>query len=239
MRGLPEALVNVAPTAPAGSALACDDRWLVVRFASEHDVLSWAPVGGGFRRATAVAWHRVQEEELRPPVDAKLLLEGRMRAASLARAVGLMTSRRLDSYSDARCEWGGVAAHAIATVGLGNALRAGDPPGAAARIGTINVLCQLSVGLSEEALVEALAIVVEARTTAVLESGVTSTISGDAASGTGTDCAVVACPAGARSRAAYAGKHTDVGHVVGASVHRAVLAGIHRWLEEKRAWPKK
>src|SRR6185369_3977681 len=110
----------------------------------------------------------------RPPVDAKAFFERRMREASLEGAVGLMTSRRLDAYVDVRCEWGGVSARAVATVGLGNALRAGDPPGAAGRIGTINVLCQLSVGLGEEALVEAAAIAVEARTVAVLESGVTS-----------------------------------------------------------------
>jgi adenosylcobinamide amidohydrolase len=225
----------IAAAAPlAGSTIECDDRWLVLRFAAEHDVLSWAPHRGGLGRASAVAWHRVRDDELRPPVDAKELLRTRMREAGLDGAVGLMTSRRLDAYADVTVAWGAVWARAVVTVGLGNALRAGDPPGAAGRIGTINVACQVSVGLTEEALIEAAAIAVEARTIAVLESGVTSRVTGLAATGTGTDCLVVASPAAARSRTTYAGKHTDVGHVVGASVHRAVALGAAGWLEEKR-----
>ena len=225
--------MSAAPVAVA-STLECGERWLVVRFASERDVLSWAPHGGGMRRARAVAWHRVREEELRPPVDPKILLAKRMRGAGLDHAIGLMTSRRLDAYTDVRCAWGDVIARAVATVGLGNALRAGDPPGAAGRIGTINVLCEISMGLTQEALVEALAIAVEARTVAILESGCKSRISRGAASGTGTDCVVIAAPAGARSPATYAGKHTSIGHVIGASVHRAVSSGATRWLEEGR-----
>jgi adenosylcobinamide amidohydrolase len=181
-----------------------------------------------------VVWHRVCEDELRPPVDAKELLAARMRAASLEGAVGLMTSRRLDAYADVESDWAGLSARAVATVGLGNALRAGDPPGAAGRIGTINVLCQLSVALTQEALLEAAAIAVEARTIAVLESGAKSRLTGRPASGTGTDCLVIASPADARSPAKYAGKHTDIGHVVGASVHRAVALGAAQWLEERR-----
>jgi adenosylcobinamide amidohydrolase len=226
--------VSSAAVAAVASTIECSDRWLVVRFPCEHDVLSWAPHGGGLRRASAVAWYRVKDDELRPPVDAKALLDRRMRDASLDPAVGLMTSRRLDAYADVQSEWGDVSARAIATVGLGNALRAGDPPGAAGRIGTINVLCQVSVALTEESLVEANAIAVEARTLAVLESGVKSRLTGAAASGTGTDCTVIASPAGLQPRRGYAGKHTELGHVIGASVGRAVALGAARWLEERR-----
>jgi adenosylcobinamide amidohydrolase len=229
-----EDVVTAAAATALASTIECGERWLVVRFSSEHDVLSWAPYRGGLGRASAVAWHRVRDEELRPPVDAKSWLETRMRDAALERAVGLMTSRRLDSHTDVSADWAGLSARSVATVGLGNSLRAGDPPGAAGRIGTINVLCQLSIGLTEEAMVEAAAIAVEARTLAVLESGVPSRVTGRPATGTGTDCLVIASPAGQRSRAKYAGKHTDLGHVVAASVHRAVALGAARWLEERR-----
>src|SRR5262249_8538448 len=158
-------------------------------------------------------------------VDAKAWLETRMRNASLEDAVDLMTSRRLDSYTDVRTDWAGLSARSVATVGLGNALRASDPPDAAGRIGTINVLCPLSVKLTEGAIVKAAAIAVEARTLAVLESGVQSRLTGLPTTGTGTDCLVIASPVGARARAKYASKHTDVRHVVGASVHRAVALG--------------
>lgn len=209
-------------------------RWLVVRFAKDHALASWAIVGGGLRRTLTVAWHQVSEDELRPPVDARELLCVRLRDAGMADAVGLLTSRNLESYVDVTRRYGDVEAHCIATVGLGNALRAGDPPGPAGRIGTINVLCRLSVPLSTEALLEALALATEARALAVREASIPSTVSGEPASGTGTDCMVMAAPEhGVPAR--YAGKHTVLGHLIGTVVREATAQGVEDWKRERRA----
>jgi adenosylcobinamide amidohydrolase len=213
-----------------------DGRVLVVRFDAPHAVLSWAIVNGGRRSATEVAWHEVRDEELRPPVDPARLLRERLASAGVPEAVGLLTSRALARHVVTERSASGVAARCVATVGLGNALRAGDPPGAAARIGTINLLCQLSTPLSEEALAEALSIAAEARTLAVLEASVASRRSGRPATGTGTDCIVVAAPErGGGAKLRYAGKHTALGHVVGATVHDAVARGAAEWMAERRA----
>lgn len=220
-----------AALARAG-APALDGRWLVVRLPGPHAVLSWAIVNGGRRTASAVAWREVRDGELRPPVDAARFLSTQLAEADLADAVGLLTSAALSRHVVSERRTGEVAARCVATVGLGNALRAGDPPGPAARIGTINVLCQVGVPLGEEALVEALSLAAEARTLAVREAGVSSQMSGAPASGTGTDCIVIAAPErpnGAR----YAGKHTALGHVVGAAVHDAVARGAAAWLSER------
>jgi len=223
-----------APRDVADVDVACAPRWLVVTFARVHVAASWAIVGGGVRRARAIAWHRIAEPELRPPVDAAALLATRLAAAGHAGAIGLLTSRALDTFSDERVRHGDVDARCIATVGLGNALRAGDPPGASGRIGTINLVCRVSVPLAPESLLEALALAAEARTLAVREAGVPSIVSGLPASGTGTDCIVVAAP-DARAGARYAGKHTAIGHVIGASVAAAVARGCDRWLAERGA----
>lgn len=220
-------------TAALAAAPALDGRWLVVRLPGPHAVLSWAIVNGGRRTASAVAWREVRDAELRPPVDPARFLAGALGAAGLGDAVGLLTSASLAHHAVAERSEAGVAGRCVATVGLGNALRAGDPPGPAARIGTINLLCQLSVPLGEPALVEALSIAAEARTLAVLEAGVPSRVSCGLATGTGTDCIVVAAPArpgGAR----YAGKHTALGHVIGASVHEAVARGAAAWLAGRK-----
>ena len=74
-----------------------------------------------------------------------------------------MTSRDLRPYVDLERTYREVSCRCIATVGLGNALRAGDPPGPDGRIGTINVLCRVSVGLTDEGLLEAIALASEAR----------------------------------------------------------------------------
>jgi adenosylcobinamide amidohydrolase len=133
---------------------------------------------------------------------------------------------------------GGYAARAVATVGLGNALAAGDPPGPLA-LGTINVLAQLSHPLEDGAFAEALALAAEARTAAVLAARVPSQRSGEPATGTGTDCIVVAAPepATAASHERWVGKHTALGALLGGAVREAVVRGCARWVAEQRHAP--
>lgn len=205
-------------------------RFLVARFARPQRMLSFAIARGGFTEAQEVAWCGVRDDELRPPVDARHFLATELAHAGLGDAVGLMTSASLDGHVDVTRSLGDIAVRAVATVGLDNALRAGDPvehdPPAA---GTINVLCCVSLPLADEALVETTAMVAEARTLAVLEGGVASRRSGRPATGTGTDCIVVAAPRGAPG-VAFAGKHTVLGHLIGVAVADAVGQGVRAWL---------
>lgn len=236
--------MSVAPraeTAPAAEAIHVQlaERVLRVRFAEPQRVLSWAIAGGGLRRTREVIWLEVDDHELRPPVDARDYVRERLRRAGAPHAVAMMTSRRLHAYVDQAVRLDALHhARCIATVGLGNALRAGDPPGPHGRIGTINVLCALPVPLAHEAMLEALALAAEARALAVREAAIPSRRSGLPASGTGTDCVAIACPAwpskGTRGRALrYAGKHTAVGCVIGAAVESAVRRGVEQWLLER------
>jgi adenosylcobinamide amidohydrolase len=212
------------------------DRWLLTSFASPVRACSWAIVRGGLVDAEHVAWLEVRDDELRPPVDARELLRERLQERGLENAVGLLTSRRVATYRDVARESSGVRARCIATVGLGNALRAGDPPGVSGRIGTINLLLHVDAPLTDVALLEASAIATEAKAAAVLEAGISSRRSGRPATGTGTDCTVVTCPLPqVRTRAAsYAGKHTAIGSVVGEATWQAVRDGIAAWLAERR-----
>jgi len=204
-----------------------DGGWLVVELGEPCEMLSSAIVGGGRRRASTVAWCAVDGRELAPPVDARSFLVESLAERGISGAVGFMTSSDLDRYVAVDRSAGDHSVHVIATVGLGNALRAGDPT-SGMRIGTINILCALSASLSEEALVETVALVAEARTAAVLDAGVPSTRSGLAATGTGTDCIVVAAAAGG-SPLEFAGKHTSIGYLVGDAVGEAVRRGAAGW----------
>lgn len=218
----------------AGSPLtvSCTPGWLVVRFSRPHWTISSAIVGGGERVAGGVVWHEVRNAELTKSVDPARLLRRRMAARDLSGAVGLLTSCSLRSHVVSRRTCDGITARVVATVGLGNALRVGDPPGLGRRVDTINILCHLSVPLSREGRIEALTIVAEARTLAVLEASVPSLRSARPSTGTGTDCIVVACPRGPRAER-YAGKHTALGHVVGAAVADSVRRGVSRWMEKR------
>jgi adenosylcobinamide amidohydrolase len=227
-------------------------RVLIVPLGGEHDVLSWAIVNGGRRRASAVVWREVSLDELGPWSDAAALLRGTLAAADLPSAVGLLTARDVRTFSDvaaAATDGDGdgdsavhavISARCVATVGLANAVAVGDPPRRPASAGTINIFCQLSVPLTDEALIESLALATEARTAAMLEARIPSPLSGRPSSGTGTDCIVMAAPVaepavpGAPTVAApvaYAGKHTRVGALVGSVVREAVARGIARRLE--------
>ncbi|HEX4407043.1 MAG TPA: adenosylcobinamide amidohydrolase [Polyangia bacterium] len=209
-----------------------DGRALVVPLDGAHEVLSWAIVNGGRRRADCVVWREVRLTELDPDIDARDVMRDSLVHVGRPDAVGLMTARDVRRFEDVTVEIRGVRARCVATVGLGNARAVGDPPDDA-HAGTINLLCVVSVPLAEEALVEACALVAEARTAALLASGWPSPVSGRPASGTGTDCIVVAAPAvDAVEAERFAGKHTAVGAAIGAAVYRAVDLGVKRWLEE-------
>ena len=204
-------------------------KWLIVRFPEPQRVLSWAVVGGGKRIVETVAWYRVTGDELEPPVDAKDFLKGRLKEASLPKALGLLTSVDLDGYADRVKGAEGITARSVATVGLSNALRVGDPPRVRRPVGTINILSQVSVPLSKEAFLEALSIATEARTAVLLESGIQSIETARPATGTGTDCIVIAAPVSGEG-AKFAGKHTLIGHLIGASVIEAVRASLENYL---------
>ena len=207
-------------------------RLLVVPFSRPHAVLSWASAGGGRTRARAVVWRQVTDAELPPDVDPEALLHAALAEAGLDGAVGLLTARDLSSFDEVALRDGALQVRCVATVGLGNALAAGDPPGPIRKVGTINLLVQISRPLSESALVETIALAAEARTAAVLEARVPSRRSLRASTGTGTDCIVVAAPA-APGGERYAGKHTAIGALAGASVREATARGVRRWLEER------
>jgi adenosylcobinamide amidohydrolase len=208
------------------------DAWLIVHLGGAHRVASWAIHGGGIARARTVAWLRVLDGDLRPPVEPRAFLRERLDAAQLHDAVGLLTSADLDGYADRTETWRDCSARAVVTAGLGNALRVGDPPGPAGRIGTINVLCQLDTPLTDEGLLEAMSIAVEARTAAVLAAKVPSRRTGRGATGTGTDCVVIAAPDRTPCES-YAGKHTALGHVIGAAVEAATAEAVARWQEAR------
>jgi adenosylcobinamide amidohydrolase len=205
-------------------------RWLVVRFDRIHTVLSSAIIGGGRRKVRDIVWHEVRNDELPLSIDPVTMLRGRLAAIGRPNAAGLLTSCAIGSYVVSECRHGGVSSQVVATVGLGNALRVGDRPGLRRRIGTINILCRVSHPLTEEAQIEALSVVAEARTLAVLEGSVPSRRSGRASTGTGTDCIVIACPPGRRPER-YAGKHTALGHVIGKAVLQALRRGVASWIE--------
>src|SRR5581483_5374543 len=207
-------------------------RWLEVDLCVPHSTLGWTLIGGGRSRAQHVFWHQVSDTDLLPEVDARLFFEDRRkRRKADTTGVGFLTGCSLAEYVERRLDRGGLSARCVATIGLRNALRIGDPPSTAVHsLGTINILLQVSRPLSECASLEALSLVAEARTSAVLDGHVPSSIENTVATGTGTDCIVVASPLPSIDGVEldYAGKHTELGHLIGSCVYDAVSHGVWR-----------
>ncbi len=206
------------------------DSHLVVSLPGTHKTLSWALVGGGLRESNAVVWKEVRNADLGPNVSAEDLLRNALQHVGHPEATGLLTSAPLTDYCLARASADGVSALAVATVGLSNALAIGDPADIRPKaFGTINILAWISEELSDEASIEALSIATEARTSAVLAANVPSRVSRRPATGTGTDCIVVASPVRGPTRLPFAGKHTVAGSLIGRASYEAVVGGIEKW----------
>ncbi|CAI8792715.1 adenosylcobinamide hydrolase [Methylocaldum szegediense] len=137
-------------------------------------------------------------------------------ACGLARTgAGLLTACDVRGYR--RASDGGVVADA--TVGIGQPIwAADDAPSRDYRPGTINLVVQIPVRLSEAALVNAVATATEAKTQALWRAGVSGT-------GTATDAVCVLCPQDGRAEP-FAGPRS----VWGARLARAVYAAVSEGL---------
>lgn len=198
--------------------------WLAAHLPRPMRVLSWAPFAPGFTQARHVVWREVRNADLTPDFDVD-----RWFAAEMARwpdAVGMLTSRDIGTYQRAEVTVDGIRAACLATVGLTNAEAVGRRRlYHSADFGTINLCTVIDAGLTETAQLEALSIAVQARTAAVMAVGLQ--LDTGLATGTGTDCAALACDPGAGR---YAGLHTALGEAIGAATRQAVAAAAADWI---------
>lgn len=176
------------------------------------------------RMADQVLWREVRNADLTPELDAESWFAEQM-ALRAPGALGMLTSRNVERWCRVRAEVEGICAEALVTAGLSNAEAVGRRlPWHPADYGTINLLVAVDAGLTEAAQLEALAIAVQARTAAVIAAGIE--LATGRATGTGTDCVILACDPGPIR---YAGLHTALGEAVGAATRQAVELAVGEW----------
>lgn len=208
-------------------AIALEPPFIVVSFAEPHRILSWSMLRPGLQVARRVTWIEVRNKDLPDDVDAAEVIRARISDAGYSDAVVFVTSRDITRHHFAHECVEDLHARCLTTVGLSNSERVGmrfnEPP---PFTGTINTLVHVAQPLSDAAMIEAISIATEARTTAVVDAGIRRR--GAIVTGTGTDCIAVAAPLGI-SPAPYVGKHTAIGEAIGAAVYRATSEGIRVW----------
>ncbi|AJE47805.1 adenosylcobinamide amidohydrolase [Celeribacter indicus] len=212
-----------------GPALRLARPWLEMRFAAPREVLSWTLNRPGFVTADRLLWREVCNADLTPELDVADWLAGELAAQDMTDAPCFLTSRDIRRMVETRVTVDQVTARCVATVGLSNGERIGarrvyDP----ASWGTINIAVELDLPLARPALIEALSLVAEARTAALVELG--PDLETGRITGTGTDCIAVAAPEGEMR---FAGLHTAQGEALGRAVHDAVATGTRDWIGER------
>lgn len=202
------------------------EPWLIVDFAAPMRVLGWTPQGGGLQEAQKVLWRAVRNEDLTEDFDVLGWLAGVSVEHAPAGSPCFLTSARIADFAQSAVEVEGRGAAALATAGLGNAERIGRRREDPARVGTINLLVGVTRPLTLPAALEALSLMAEARTAAMLDHA--PRLWADPPTGTGTDCLCLAWP-GAGAPETYAGKHTAMGEALGRAAYEAVAAAIRAW----------
>jgi len=216
-------------------SLSLERPWLEMDLNGPHRVLSWALNAPGYVTASRILWREVSNSDLPADLDVSDWLQKELARRGTLDAPTLLTSRNLDAYQVAEASVEGVQARCVATTGLSNAERIGTRMDRSGHDwGTINLAVQVSQPLSDAALLEALSIATQARTTAVIDAH--WNLPTGLATGTGTDCIAIAAPAG---DIPFAGLHTPVGEALGRAVYQAIHTGALAWVEQNshRAYP--
>ena len=159
------------------------DRTLVVGFPTTRRVISSAVHGGGIVHANGILNHQVLDRNSLADGDdekdpSRYLGELAKRVGLSGRSVGLMTAVDMRCLVLKRVESEGVWVEGFFTVGVTNAVRAGDPIVAApptntkSSIGTINIILVMNPRLSSAAMVNAVGVSTESKTAMLLHEGI-------------------------------------------------------------------
>lgn len=203
---------------------------LLIRLQKPHQILSSAVLNGGLQWADAVLNLRVPKHtDQHEPAETTLARYGHSQGVT-GKLVGMMTAASMDSYRLARREADGVEIQILVTAGLSNARRAGDTAeyrhilSEPEEIGTINIILLTNASLTQAAMVEAIMMVTEAKAAALQNAKVISPVSGEIATGTGTDSVVLINGFG--SEVKFCGKHVLFGELLAEAVIEAVSGAI-------------
>lgn len=220
---------------------------LVIDLGTRMRVLSSAPRGGGLRTTRYILNHQVQADPIRR-MDGERSASGR-RWGDPSRSlrhlagtlgvdrdcVGLMTAVPMKQMATGRISESNIWVECFATVGVTNAVRAGELPryvqgeAAAHQAGTINLILVTNVCLAAPALVCAVQVATESKTGVLRDHAVPSWTGRPGATGTGTDAVVVACALrGDGPWRPYAGTHTEIGSMIGRVTAECLTKGLAR-----------
>ncbi len=219
-------------------------KTLIVDLGGLRSVLSSAPRAGGITRARYILNHQVPAKPMgrddrglgtgvRCPDPARTLSKLAISLGIRDKFVGLMTAVSLADLVTVRETYDQVWVEGFVTVGISNAVQAGEPVtpsqrSSSAHPGTINLILVTNARLSASAMVGMVQVATEAKTAVMMRAKVKSWTGRPGATGTGTDAVVVVSGNGPPMK--YSGTHTVLGELVGRVIGTAVTAGLARYM---------
>ena len=229
--------VNLPTGVTLERTLPTPERWdhhLVLRLPRPCEVVSSAPLNGGFGLRRAIVnrsvhknWQGDEGEIDSAGDDPETAMTRYVTRLGLAAetTVGLITAVSMADLRYAVSERSSWRVHTLLTAGVGNAAAAGgrfplDGPAA----GTVNVIVLLEGSLNPSALIGAVQSATEAKTAALRDSGVTTRF-GEPATGTTTDTVTVV-NLSTKPASPYAGLATPPGFLVAETVYTALSAAL-------------
>ncbi len=209
--------------------------WLTVDLGQSCTVAGWPVVGTALGGARHIAWLQVKDADLPRSIDPDAFFLHRARNDGIVADIGLLTAAAVSRFAHEQVIANNSAVTVVVTAGLGNGESVipsteRESP-SIARVGTVNILAVYSHSLTTAALMEAISIVTEARTAAIMELR-QKTVDGRIMTGTGTDCILVAAPVAGGAPQAHCGLHTALGRSLGNVTYRATRTACLNWLED-------
>ncbi|MCB1615905.1 MAG: adenosylcobinamide amidohydrolase [Pseudomonadales bacterium] len=212
------------------------DTAIVQRFSEPVSALSSASLNGGNQVISNIINFKVDPANIQAP-DLDFPKPGTTLQCAAdsfnlqGKTLGMMTSASMNSFRSQKMTHGDLEVSAFVTNGLGNARAIGDDhdtsEGSQPPSGTINLWAFCNKSLDQNAMVEAIMMMTEAKVAMMYHLDFKSRISEKTATGTGTDCTAITCPI-AGTALPYIGKHTVQGELLG----KACLAV----LEQSLSW---
>ncbi len=214
-----------------GVEVEVDGEAVVVSAMRALTVVSSAVLGGGSGQARTIVNLHVPKGFHCEDTEQALADFARRRAIA-SPFVGLLTAAWTEDAECAAEQADGLAAWAVVTVGLGNAIGAGRSEALAWGPSTINTILVVDAAPGPAALVNLVMTATEVKALTLAEAGVRA-MDGGPASGTSTDAVVVAATGHGRP-SQFGGPASTLGSLAARAVRTAMGAGVRRWLEARR-----
>jgi len=200
-------------------------KTLVAHLPDTFQVLSWGPFNPGQTQSRCLFNHELDKNV---KINVPEIFHNLKKSLDLPdNSVGMLTAAKVSDFCSHYLQSGPHWVHAIATVGLDNTRTVGEEADVDTPLddrGTINLILVTNSLPDLSGQLEALQICTMAKTRALTEMKIKSSKSGSPATGTGTDCIILASSGEVKQN--YCGMHTRLGELIGMATYQTVQDGI-------------